>query len=85
MPELHRHHGWRITMYADDHEPPHFHVQCPDGEAQIALETLRLMAPPAPDVKKALKQAIREASGWARTHPEVLLAEWNRLNRRTDV
>ena len=27
MPELSRFHGIRITMYADDHNPPHFHAE----------------------------------------------------------
>jgi Domain of unknown function (DUF4160) len=33
-----------ITVYANDHLPPHFHVIAPDFEALIEIETLAVMA-----------------------------------------
>ncbi|WP_370881269.1 DUF4160 domain-containing protein [Pseudomonas synxantha] len=27
-------------MYPDDHAPPHFHVQTPDGESLVQIEGL---------------------------------------------
>ena len=41
-----------IRMFADDHNPPHFHVVTPDHEALIRLSDLSVMAgsidPPQP-------------------------------------
>lgn len=33
-----------IAMYFADHNPPHFHVLGRDGAAQVAIETLEVIA-----------------------------------------
>jgi hypothetical protein len=33
----------KIQIYAEDHNPPHFHVVAPDHEAMIALADLSIL------------------------------------------
>lgn len=40
MPELCRFFGMIITMFYDDHAPPHFHVRYGEHKAIIAIESL---------------------------------------------
>jgi hypothetical protein len=64
----------KIAIYADDHLPPHFHIEGRGFRAVIEVETLRVRAG---DVRKAT-----EAMEWAADNVALLRAEWNRLNRR---
>ena len=34
----------RLRMYADDHRPPHFHLESPDGNALVAIASFELLA-----------------------------------------
>lgn len=43
MPELCRFFGMIITMFYDDHAPPHFHVRYGEHKAIIAIESLALL------------------------------------------
>jgi Domain of unknown function (DUF4160) len=44
MPTLARLSRCKVTMYAGDHNPPHFHVLAHDGaEAWIELDSLQVM------------------------------------------
>jgi len=75
MPTLARLAKSKITMYAGDHNPPHFHVLANDGsEAWIELATLQLIWG---SVRPA---ALREALAWAREHAALLAAKWKELN-----
>jgi Domain of unknown function (DUF4160) len=40
MPELCRFLGMIITMFYDDHAPPHFHVRYGEHKAIIAIDSL---------------------------------------------
>lgn len=42
MPEISRFLGIVITMYFNDHNPPHFHVRHEDHRALIGIEPLEL-------------------------------------------
>ncbi|MBV9018863.1 MAG: DUF4160 domain-containing protein [Alphaproteobacteria bacterium] len=61
-------------MYADDHFPPHFHIEGRGFRALIEIETMTVRAG---DIRRAA-----DAMSWARENPELLRAEWARLNRR---
>lgn len=39
-PELSRFNGIRITMYKDDHNPPHFHADIAEYQASYRISTL---------------------------------------------
>jgi hypothetical protein len=43
MPEICRFFGMVITMYFNDHDPPHFHVRYGHARAAVAIESLRLL------------------------------------------
>lgn len=68
----------KIQIYAGDHAPPHFKIYGPESNANVAIETLEIIA------GKAARKALREALDWA-SRPEnraLLRATWNRLNAR---
>ena len=68
----------KIQIYAGDHAPPHFKNYGPGTNANVAIETLEVIA------GKADRKALREALAWA-SRPEnraLLRAAWNRLNAR---
>jgi hypothetical protein len=44
MPEICRFLGIVITMYFDEHNPPHFHVRYNEYRASIEIQTLNVVA-----------------------------------------
>ncbi|MCJ2141284.1 DUF4160 domain-containing protein [Methylobacterium sp. E-066] len=62
-------------MYADDHHPPHFHIEGRGWRVLVEIETLRIRAGNA--------RRADEALAWARDNTALLLESWNRLNRRS--
>lgn len=50
-----------IYVYADEHAPTHFHVNSPDGNAEVWLDTLSVKANSGVP-EKALRKAIEWAS-----------------------
>ena len=43
MPEIYRFRGIIISMYYDDHNPPHFHARYGGSRAAIEIPTLRVL------------------------------------------
>ena len=43
MPEISRFYGIIISMYYDDHNPPHFHARYGGSRATIEIPTLRVL------------------------------------------
>lgn len=79
MGKLHQFGKVIITVYADDHLPPHFHVRTPDGEALVEIETLAVL-------RGSLPGAIRkQALAWAVENQAVIATEWNRINSRFPI
>lgn len=74
MPTIRRFANSKIAIYADDHDPPHFHIEGRGFRAVVEIETMLVRAG---DVRKAA-----EAMDWAASNQDVLWAEWTRLNRR---
>ena len=74
MPTIRRFANCKIAIYADDHLPPHFHIEGRDFRAVVEIETLSVRAG---DVRRAA-----EAMDWAALNLDVLRAEWARLNQR---
>ena len=72
MPVLARLQYCLIAMYANDHNPPHFHVLGQDGrEAEVLLRDL--------SVKKGAvdRRALREAIDWAGKNRALLQESWD--------
>ncbi len=65
----------KLTMYASDHNPPHFHVLANDGtEAWIELATLQVIH------GKVQPTVLKEALAWASQNDTLLSAKWKELN-----
>lgn len=63
----------RIRMYANDHNPPHFHILTPDHVAAVRLDDLSILVGYVPELD------LRVALRWARENRERLADEWARL------
>ena len=74
MPTVRRFDNCKVSIYADDHMPPHFHIEGRGFRVIVEIET---MAVRAGDVRRA-----PEAMAWARENTALLRAEWTRFNRR---
>lgn len=64
----------KISIYADDRLPPHFHVEGRGFRAVVEIATMEVRAG---DVGKAF-----DAMAWAAENVATLETEWERLNRR---
>jgi len=74
MPTIVRIGNLKIQVFADDHNPPHFHVVTPDHEALVALATLTVLR--GTIRRRDLKTAVE----WVRANREAVADEWERLN-----
>lgn len=72
MPEVSRFFGIVITMYYNDHEPPHFHARYGDQTALIAIDTFNVLAGGLPS------RALGLVLEWASSHRGELLEDWKR-------
>ncbi len=70
MPEVSRFLGIIITMYFDEHNPPHFHVRYNEHRASVDIKTLNISAGSLPARVRGL---IEE---WAELHGDELLKMW---------
>ena len=69
MPEISRFFGIVITMYYDEHNPPHFHARYGSDRAAIEIATLRVREGRLPS--RALGLVVE----WASEHQEELMAQ----------
>ena len=75
MPTLARLRNCVITMYAADHQPPHFHIRMRDGrEALVEIESLDVLMGTIRPLELA------EALDWALANAHTLAAKWQELN-----
>jgi Domain of unknown function (DUF4160) len=74
MPTICRFANCKISIYADDHLPPHFHIEGRGFRAVVEIETMVVRAG---DVRRAA-----DALKWARDNIVLLRAEWQRFNQR---
>jgi hypothetical protein len=71
MPEISRFLGIVITMYFDDHNPPHFHVRYNEYRASVEIQSLNIIAGMLPAKVRGLVEE------WAEIHKDELLTMWN--------
>jgi hypothetical protein len=76
MPEICRFYGLVMTMYWNDHNPPHFHARYGEWHAEIDIQTLALLKGTLPP--RAMAMTIE----WALLHRCELLTQWNRARRQ---
>ena len=73
MPEICRIGRLVITMWPNDHWPPHFHVEHARGDAMIRIDPVRLLE------GRLRPSERRTIQAWAQAHKVELLANWERL------
>lgn len=74
MPVISRFLGIVIRMYFLDHNPPRFHAEYGDAEAQIRIDPVGLLDGDLPPRPLAL------VVEWARIHKAELFENWRRLH-----
>ena len=75
MPIISRFLGIIITMYWDDHTPPHFHAKY--GDYEIAVSILSGVVE-----GKFPKRALRHVLEWYELHKEELNDNWERCRNK---
>jgi hypothetical protein len=73
MPEISRFLGIVVTMYFNDHNPPHFHVRYGDARATVSVPSLELMSGDLP------ARVLGLVMEWASMHREALLENWTTM------
>ena len=76
MPTVSRFRGVVITMYWDDHEPPHFHARHGSDEALIHIDPLEVGGGDLPP------RVLRLVKTWAALHRQALLDNWPKCQAR---
>ena len=76
MPTIRRFAACKIAIYADDHMPPHFHIEGRGCRAIVEIETMI--------VRVGETRRATDAMTWARENIQLLRAEWARLNWKTE-
>lgn len=74
MPEISRFFGIIITMYGDDHNPPHFHVQYNEFRALIEIETGEVLQGSLPS------KQLKYVQVWSDIHKNELMQNFINLN-----
>lgn len=72
MPQISRFFGIIISMYFDDHNPPHFHAQYGDDECLVSIVDLTVIEGKLPS--RAFGMVIE----WATLHHQELVENWER-------
>lgn len=70
MPEISSFYGIRITMYYDDHNPPHFHVEYNGHRALIDIKKACIIKGELPS------QQLKLVFAWCIIHQDELLQNW---------
>ncbi len=74
MPTIRRFATCKIAICADDHMPPHFHIEGRGFRAVVEIDTL--------PVRAGSVRHVPEVLAWARENLDLLRREWHRLNRQ---
>ena len=75
MPEISRFLGIIISMYFDEHNPPHFHAQYGESKAQILIKDLIVKQGELPS--RVLGLVVE----WAVLHRKELLSNWENARK----
>ena len=75
MPTIHTINKIKIQIFANDHNPPHFHVYDAGIEAKIDIITLQFM------VGQIRRNTFSLVIDWAADHRDFLMSEWERMQK----
>ena len=70
MPEISLFYGIRVTMYYEDHNPPHFHAEYNGNKAIVDINAARVIKGALPS--KQLKLIL----AWCVIHQDELMQNW---------
>ncbi|MBX7244587.1 MAG: DUF4160 domain-containing protein [Candidatus Sumerlaeaceae bacterium] len=76
MPEISRFFGIIVTMYYNDHPPPHFHARYGNDAITYRLDLMTVMEGSLPP--RAMGMVVE----WAQAHRDELLADWELAESR---
>jgi hypothetical protein len=76
VPEISRFFGVLVTMYYNDHPPPHFHVRYGKKKALVSIENAAILEGAVP--ARVLGLAVE----WATLHKAELEENWDRARRK---
>ena len=79
MPELCRFFGIIITMFYDDHAPPHFHVRYGEHKAIMVIDSLMLLEGHLPP------RALGLVAMWGARHQDELRDDWTLAEQRAPL
>jgi hypothetical protein len=79
MPELSRFYGIVVSMYPNDHAPPHFHAEYEGGEVVIDIRTLEVLW------GRLRRRALALVLEWAALHRAELARNWERAREGRDL
>jgi hypothetical protein len=79
MLELYRFFGMIITMFYDDHAPPHFHVRYGEHKAIIVNESLALLE------GYLSPRALGLVAEWGALHRDELKDDWTLAEQRAPL
>jgi len=65
-----------VRIYADDHNPPHFHIVGIDFRVTVRISDLQVIA------GEATTKEIEKPLEWAKENQELLALKWIELNER---
>ena len=74
MPEISRFYGIIVTMFINDHNPPHFHIRYDEYRAIIEIGSGKITGTLPP---RAMKLVVE----WLNLHREELYENWDLLRR----
>lgn len=78
MPEISRFYGIIITMFINEHNPPHFHVEYQDYKAMITIEDGIVMG-------TLPRRALNLVYEWLDLHKNELLENWKRIESNQNL
>lgn len=70
MPEISLFFGIRITMFYNDHNPPHFHAEYADRRALIDIQNGCVMRGSLPS------RQLKFVLAWSELHKDELMQNW---------
>jgi hypothetical protein len=76
MPQVSIFLGITISMYYNEHNPPHFHAEYNGREAEILVNPVSLRSGTLPN------RVLGLVTEWAQTHQQELLDNWERARNK---
>ncbi|MEI6141386.1 MAG: DUF4160 domain-containing protein [Mariniphaga sp.] len=79
MPQVSRFFGIIISMFYDEHNPPHFHASYGEFNAEIGINDLNVI------VGKLPSRALGLVIEWASIHQAELLDNWRHIENNEPI